>query len=37
MKIIAISQRIEYLNRIEEKRDCLDQRLVSFFLKADWD
>ncbi len=34
MKILAISQRIEYFNKIDEKRDCLDHRLVSFFLKA---
>ena len=33
MKILAISQRIEYFNKIDEKRDCLDHRLVSF-LKA---
>ena len=30
MKILAISQRIEYFNKIDE-RDCLDHRLVSFF------
>ena len=34
MKILAVSQRIEYFQKINERRDCLDQRMVSFFLEA---
>ena len=34
MKIIAVSQRVDIISSREEKRDALDQRLVSFLGRA---
>ena len=34
MKTIITSQRIEYFAGVKEKRDCVDQNLISFFLQA---
>ena len=34
MKTIITSQRIEYFPGVKEKRDCVDQNLISFFLQA---
>ncbi len=34
MKTIIISQRVEYFEGVNEKRDCVDQNLISFFLEA---
>ena len=34
MKVIAVSQRIDIISSREEKRDALDQRLVSFLGRA---
>jgi gamma-glutamyl-gamma-aminobutyrate hydrolase PuuD len=35
MKVVAVSQRIEYLPERSERRDMLDQRLVAFLASCD--
>ena len=35
MKVVAVSQRIDYLSERQESRDALDQRLATFITKAD--
>ena len=36
MKIVAVSQRIDIFNGINEKRDTLDQRLIKFLEASDF-